>query len=422
MNKRVMLVISACVLPMQVMAQTVPVVEDTPEEIAKDASRDLKDNRFYNKPGASRADYDKDWQECRLIARGSRTPAGSITYYDPSLYNPAISPMAGAIGGGIGAAIGAAIIEGQQRRANRRSCLLIRGWRMVELPAEESARIAALADADKDAYFNRIVGATEVTGEITSVTSFERKIETPVPAAGAAQFFAGKKIDPMAPITLAEDEAAVVVAFRRSAEAGNQHAIMSFRRFDADKGDLVFQPRDWKKKGDKTVYSADVTSADKLSPYELQIVRLTAGSYVIDFDGLGKMNLGATNCFGAPMFTVKAGEIAYLTDMLPVNMKRADGKRVIEMGLVRDAAAARTGLATFQPALAERMGEAALKNRAIYSCFGTSMTRSDFPGVTDIWTPAPAKADGDVANPVTPAADKATTAPAPAVEPAPVAK
>jgi len=416
--KKVMLILAASALPMQAIAQTVPQVEDTPEEIAKDASRDLKDNRFYNKPGASRADYDKDWQECRLIARGSRTPAGSITYYDPSLYNPAISPVAGAIGGGIGAAIGAAIIEGQQRRANRRSCLLIHGWRLVELPSEETARVAALADADKDAYFNRIVGAADVTGEITSVTSFERKTETPVPAAGTAQLFVGKKIDPKAPITIGDDEAAIIVAFRRSAEAGNQHGIMSFKRFDADKGDLIFQPRDWKKKGDKTVYAADVTSADKTSLYELQIVRLTPGSYVIDFDGLGKMNLGTTYCFGAPMFTVKAGEIAYLTDILPVNMKKPDGKRVIEVGLVRDAAAARAGLATFQPALAERLSEASLKNRATFSCFGTSMTRSDYPGVADVWTAAPAKAEGDATNAAAPSAakDEPTPAPAPATK------
>jgi len=418
MMKKVMLILAASALPMQAIAQTVPQVEDTPEEIAKDASRDLKDNRFYNKPGASRADYDKDWQECRLIARGSRTPAGSITYYDPSLYNPAISPVAGAIGGGIGAAIGAAIIEGQQRRANRRSCLLIHGWRLVELPSEETARVAALADAEKDAYFNRIVGAADVTGEITSVTSFERKTETPVPAAGTPQLFVGKKIDPKAPITIGDDEAAIIVAFRRSAEAGNQHGIMSFKRFDADKGDLIFQPRDWKKKGDKTVYAADVTSADKTSLYELQIVRLTPGSYVIDFDGLGKMNLGTTYCFGAPMFTVKAGEIAYLTDILPVNMKKPDGKRVIEVGLVRDAAAARAGLATFQPALAERLSEASLKNRATFSCFGTSMTRSDYPGVADVWTAAPAKAEGDATNAAAPSAakDEPTPAPAPATK------
>ena len=49
-----------------------------PEEIAKDAARDLKDNRFYNKPGATRAQYDADWQTCRLIARGSATPSGSV--------------------------------------------------------------------------------------------------------------------------------------------------------------------------------------------------------------------------------------------------------------------------------------------------------------------------------------------------------
>ena len=53
--------------------------KDSPEEIAKDAQRDLRDNRFYNKPGATRADYDRDWHECRLIARGSVTPAGTST-------------------------------------------------------------------------------------------------------------------------------------------------------------------------------------------------------------------------------------------------------------------------------------------------------------------------------------------------------
>ena len=50
---------------------------DSPEEIAKDAARDLKDSRFYNRPGATRAHYDADWQACRLIAadRGRRRAA-----------------------------------------------------------------------------------------------------------------------------------------------------------------------------------------------------------------------------------------------------------------------------------------------------------------------------------------------------------
>lgn len=41
----------------------VPQSADSPEEIAKDSARDLKDSRYYNKPGATRADYDRDWQE-----------------------------------------------------------------------------------------------------------------------------------------------------------------------------------------------------------------------------------------------------------------------------------------------------------------------------------------------------------------------
>ncbi|HTG64119.1 MAG TPA: hypothetical protein VL917_05590, partial [Sphingomicrobium sp.] len=106
-------------------AQPAPTSDDTPEEIAKDAARDLKDNRFYNKPGATRAQYDADWQECRLIARGSKIINGSTTYYNPALYNPSISPLAAGVGGGIGAAIGAAIAEGIQRRDNRKRCLMI---------------------------------------------------------------------------------------------------------------------------------------------------------------------------------------------------------------------------------------------------------------------------------------------------------
>jgi hypothetical protein len=139
---------------------------ESPEEIARDAERDLKDSRFYNRPGATRAEYDADWQECRLIARGSRTPGGTIAF----VYNPAIiSPVAAGAAGGIGAAIGQAIAEGRARRANRRTCLLIRGWQLVEVDEAEQARIAAMSDAARDAFFNEIVGAAEVGGRKITV-------------------------------------------------------------------------------------------------------------------------------------------------------------------------------------------------------------------------------------------------------------
>lgn len=139
-----------------------PSDDDTPEEVAKDAARDLKDSRFYNKPGATRAEYDADWQECRLIARGSRTPTGTIVVP----YNPAIiSPVAAGVGAGIGGLIGAAIVEGQVRRANRRSCLLVKGWRLVEVDDADQARVAAMTDEERSAYFDTIVGAEDVKGK-----------------------------------------------------------------------------------------------------------------------------------------------------------------------------------------------------------------------------------------------------------------
>ena len=163
----------ALCLAAQANAQPAPSSNDTPEEIAKDAARDLKDSRFYNKPGATRAQYDADWQECRLIARGSKIINGNTTYYNPAIYNPSISPLAAGIGGGIGAAIGAAIAEGIQRRENRKRCLMIKGWRMVKLPADRAAAaVAAMSDADKQAYFNRIVGAETVEGEIEFLDRF----------------------------------------------------------------------------------------------------------------------------------------------------------------------------------------------------------------------------------------------------------
>jgi hypothetical protein len=142
---------------------------DSPEEIAADSARDLRDSRYYNKPGATRADYDKDWQECRLIARGSVTPNGAPTVI---VYNPAvISPGAAAAGGLLGGLIAGAIQQGEQRRANRRSCLLVRGWRVVEVDEATQARIAAMSDLERSEAFNKAVGDPDPKGWIVTFTN-----------------------------------------------------------------------------------------------------------------------------------------------------------------------------------------------------------------------------------------------------------
>lgn len=135
---------------------------DSPEEIAEDAARDIRENRFYNKPGASRADYEAAWQRCRLIARGSITPSRTVvTPYNPAL----ISPAAAGIAGGIGGMIGAALAQGALRRANRQVCLLVDGWRLVEVSDEERGRLTAMTDAARSRYFDTVVGAADLSGK-----------------------------------------------------------------------------------------------------------------------------------------------------------------------------------------------------------------------------------------------------------------
>jgi hypothetical protein len=366
-----------------------PAKEDSPEEIAKDAARDLKDNRFYNRPGATRAQYDADWQECRLIARGSRTPAGVVPVY----YNPAIiSPLAAGIGGGIGGMIGAAIAEGVQRRANRRNCLLIKGWRVVEVPEADRARMAAMSDADKNAHLDRIVGAQTVEGDITERTSFEAKADPALrldaPVAGGT-VFTGKKLDPAVPVALAPGEGAIVFGFRRpDAASAGRSAGLQFLRYDAVARDVMYQPRDWKKKGDKTTYSLAATSRDKKAPLELQVHRVTAGDYVIASKSVVNAPMTTTYCFGAPTFAVAPGEVVYVGDFIPfVNATLSNGDKFTDLVRAEHFDGAKAVLGGKQPALAAQMKPAAMRDRATFACAGVTMDRWDLAGV-DAMPPA----------------------------------
>lgn len=161
--------------------------DESPEEMAQDAARDLKDSRFYNRPGGTRAEYDQDWNRCRKIARGSINPNGRapiVHYYNPAVISPIAAGVAAGVGGLIGGMIAAKIEKDRMRRANRRACLMIRGWRVVEVDDAEKARVAALSDSDRDAYFNRIVGAQTVQGEISE---WDNSYAAPKIAAGSDQ-------------------------------------------------------------------------------------------------------------------------------------------------------------------------------------------------------------------------------------------
>ena len=364
--------------------------KDSPEEIAKDAARDLRDDRFYNKPGATRAQFDADWQECRLIARGSRTPAGMVPLY----YNPAVtSPLAAGVGGALGGLIAGAIAEGEQRRQNRKSCLLIRGWRQVEVPHDTAARVAAMSDADRNAYFNQVVGAEKVEGEITERTKFSLAPEAlgnlDGPLSGPSTLFFGKKVDTAAPVELKADEAAVVFAFRRpEKQSAGRAGRIAFARYDSKAADLIYQPKDAKKTGDETTYNREIVSGDRKAGLELHLLKLTPGDYVITGLGVG-MPLTNTNCFGAPTFHVAAGEILYLGDFIPVwGGIGSDGKKLYGMGYASRIEDSRRLLASTQPQLAAALKLATLFNGATYACSAVMMDRWDVAGAQTVQPPA----------------------------------
>lgn len=361
--------------------------EDTPEEIAEDAARDLKDTRFYNKPGATRAQYDADWQDCRLIARGSRTPGGMIpVYYNPQI----ISPVAAGAGGLIGGLIGSAISEGKQRRANRRACLLIKGWRLIDVPSDTAAKVGAMTDAQRNDYFNSIVGAQQVMGGITERTSFtvgpDRKLKLDAPLTGPGTLYLGKKVDPNAPVAVASGEAVLVFGFRRPDEgSAGKSGNFSITRYDVNVRDLLYRPKDWKKTGDKTTYTLNAKTKDRKAPYEVQVMRITPGDYVISSSAAGNLPSSNTYCFGAPTFHVEAGDTVYLGDFVPyMGVGLDNGAWLNAIAWTSHIEDARGVLKASQAALAASLKPAPLRDRATYSCSAMTMDRWDLPGVEDL--------------------------------------
>ncbi|WP_156360193.1 MULTISPECIES: hypothetical protein [unclassified Sphingomonas] len=405
MRRSILIAGMAAMLPGQVLAEAAQLSPagaaepaDDPKEIAEDAARDLTPSRFYNRVGATRADYDAAWQQCRLIARGSRTPSGTI----PVVYNPAvISPVAAGAGGLLGGLIAGAIAQGQRRRANRQSCLLIGGWRLVEPDAAAAAQVLAMPEAERIAYLDRQIGAAEVAGKVTERTGFTRpvdpswRIDAPLTLPGTV--FLGKKVDAAAPFVLAPGEAAVVVAFRRlDAASAGRSAQAQLLRYDVEKRDALYRPRDWKAKGDKTIYDLTINSGDKKSPYEVQVLRVTPGDYVLNATSVANLPVTSTNCFGAPMIHVEPGQIAYLGDFVPyMNARHADGKRFDGLLFAGQGGDAAKTLASRQPALAAALTPARWQNRATYGCAGMDMDRYDLPDMPDL-PPAPPAPDAPV--------------------------
>ena len=307
-----------------------------------------------------------------------------------------ISPLAAGIGAGLGGLLAGAIAEGQQRRTNRRNCLLIRGWRLVEVSRAQATRVGAMTDAERSAYFDTVVGASYVGGgSVIERTSFSLpansaiNLDAPVPAPGAV--FLGRRVDPAVPFALAPGEGAVVLAFRRPDEgSAGRTGEVQFARYDLAARDLIYQPRDWRSQGDNTSYRMQVISSDRRAPLEVHVLRVTPGDYVITGHVPGVVPVTSSFCFGAPTFHVGAGEIVYVGDFIPfMNHRLSTGERLTQVAYTSHLEDARRTLAARQPALAEGLRAATMRNRATFACAAITMDRWDIPGAEALPPPAP---------------------------------
>ena len=126
------------------------------------------------------------------------------------------------------------------------------------------------------------------------------------------------------------------------------------------------------------------------------VLVVSAGSYVLG-GATADPNTGIADifCFGAPVFTVAAGEVAYIGDFVPHGMtKHPLGEPSNVLVYRADIAAARAALAA-RPELAAPMVQAKLGNGAVYPCFGGRFYAYELPGV-DRLPPAPAVPDATV--------------------------
>ncbi|BCA62619.1 hypothetical protein HMP09_1853 [Sphingomonas sp. HMP9] len=188
---------------------------------------------------------------------------------------------------------------------------------------------------------------------------------------------------------LAPGEAAVVVAFRRpDAHSAGRSALVQLARYDPVGRDLLYRRKDWKKTGDTTVYDVAVGSVDRKAPYEVQVIRVTPGDYVVTSTAVVAKIGTAGYCFGAPTFHVEPGTIRYVGDFVPVVNAKLKTGSVTTLAYASHIDDARRTLAASQPALGAALKPARIFNRATYACSAITMDRWDVPGAEDL-PPAP---------------------------------
>jgi hypothetical protein len=325
-------------------------------QVVDKASAAFTGESFYNRPGSSWEDYLRDWYGCEQATRGSRIPNERLSHVrSPSMISPSQSGIGATIGGHIGRGDNLDAVHDE----NRKGCLRIRGWRRVTPGAAEAQRIAGLSDAGFTAWAAGAVGSDQPEGEI------ERWGSTGLPDSPLIDPDGAPPGEPSVRVTGAGD-GVLVIAFRRPdrGSAGKSAAI-TLRRYDLARADLATSGP-----GAEPGAATTIASADRRAGYELHLVRLAAGHYVIDGTSVDGEAPAESNCFGAPLLEVPAGQAVYGGDWVPYHNVSLGKGRVLPdaLVLVSRLDEAKAALRAAQPEVAEALQPMAVANGARYAC------------------------------------------------------
>ncbi|HEY6817667.1 MAG TPA: hypothetical protein VI168_19190 [Croceibacterium sp.] len=349
----------------QRMAQREQVVvpEHERAQVVERASAGFTAASYYNRPGGSWEDYLREWYGCEQATKGSRIPSERLSHVrSPSLVSPSRSGIGATIGGHVGTGDNLDALHDE----NHKACLRARGWRRVAPDAAEAERVARLTDAQFTAWAAGEIGRDDPAGEVeragTGLPDSPLIDPNGVPRGEPSLHLAGGG-DPRAPLTLGPGEGALVIAFRRPdrGSAGKSAAI-TLRPYDVGRAELAVAGAD----SDATT----IASADRRAGYELHVVRLAAGHYVIDGTSVDGKAPAESNCFGAPLIEIPAGQAVYGGDWVPYHkVGLGQGRSLPDtLVLVSHLDQAKAALHGAQPALAAALQPMAVANGARYAC------------------------------------------------------
>jgi hypothetical protein len=353
-----------------------PMPESERARVVARASADFSGASYYNRPGGTWEDYLTDWYGCEAVTGGPHISGGVEGVVEsPTM----LTPRKAGIGVTIGDATGTVQNLDALHDENRRACMHQRGWRRVTSETAEAARVEALNDAAFMDWVKGAIGSEHPVGTLES-DAYARLPDNPAIAPdatppGAPSLHVSDGGDPHAPVMLRPGEGALVLAFRRPDKgSAGQRAAIALRRYDLAAADLAASGA-----GDKSRSAILVESQDRAG-YELQIVRLAPGYYVLDGTSTDGKPPDKSNCFGAPLIEVPAGQAVYAGDWVPYHgVKLGKGKILPDaLVLVGDVERARAALAGFQPALAEGLQPMAVANGASYACLNPDIVLDRF--------------------------------------------